>query len=151
MEWFEDLGFFDNPLGLEPLRTDSETKFFDKEFEDLLYRVRAGSIVILQGYNGTGKTQLLKNIIDNFRGKVIYVNASNVSKRLNIEDILRKKYGFFKRLTGKIPKNMVLLLDDVNKLTRKNCERIKFYFDHPGFVIGDDLFFTKKFFSYDIG
>jgi hypothetical protein len=24
---------------------------------------------------------------------------------------------------------MVLLLDDVNKLTRKNCERIKFYFD----------------------
>jgi len=129
MEWFEDLGFFDNPLGLEPLRSDSETKFFDKEFEDLLYRVKAGSLVVLQGHKGTGKTQLLKGIIDNFRGKIIYVNASDVSKRLNIEDLLRKKYGFLKRLTGNTPKNRVLLLDDVNKLTRENCERIKFYFD----------------------
>lgn len=129
MEWFEDLGFFDNPLGLEPLKSDSETKFFDKEFEDLLYRVKAGSIVVLQGHKGTGKTQLLKGIINNFKGKIIYVNASTTSKRVNIESLLRKKYGFLKRLTGKIPKNMVLLLDDVNKLTRKNCERIKFYFD----------------------
>ena len=40
-----------------------------------------------------------------------------------------KRYSFIGRFLNKKPKKMILLLDNVNELTKQNNERIKFYFD----------------------
>ncbi|MCK4521444.1 MAG: DUF815 domain-containing protein [Nanoarchaeota archaeon] len=120
MEWFEELEFENNPFNLNPLETDFGFIGRDKEAKELLYRIISGNMLLVEGKAGTGKTALLKYAIDNFKGKgrVIYVNANKLNKRLNISNLLKKK-----------PKGMILLMDNVQYLSKKNNERIKYYYD----------------------
>ncbi len=120
MGWHEELGLGDNPFNLNPLETDFSFIGRDKEAKEILYRIISGNMLLVEGKAGTGKTALLKYAIDNFKGKgkVIYVNASKLNKRLNISNLLKKK-----------PKGMILLMDNVQYLSRKNNERIKYYYD----------------------
>jgi replication-associated recombination protein RarA len=69
---------------------------------------------------GVGKTAFLRYIIETFKGKgkVVYIDAKKLTKRLNIASLIKKKH-----------KNMILLIDNVSYLTDKNNERIKHYFD----------------------
>ena len=75
-------------------------------------------MLLIEGKAGTGKTALLKYAIDNFKGKgkVVYVDGNKLNKRLNVSDLLKKK-------------GMILLLDNVQYLSKKNNERIKYYYD----------------------
>ena len=131
-EWFNKLGFKANPLEYDPIISKAEPIGFDNELKELFYRVKSGSIVLIEGPEGSGKTTLLSAIIGKFKGnrKVIYIDSSAVSKQLNITDLLEGYYGFFKRkILRKKPKKMILLLDNVQEMTKRNCERLKFYFD----------------------
>jgi len=125
MEWYEKEGFDSNPFETDPFRHNYALEGQDKNKEELLYRILSGDMLLIEGKEGSGKTALLKHAIDNFRGKgkVIYVDGKKVSKRLNIEKLLKR--GVFR----KTPKGMILLLDNVQNLTKRNCERIKFYYD----------------------
>ncbi len=118
MEWFEKIGFGENPFKLEPLKTDYELIGREKEAKEILYRIASGSMLLIEGKTGTGKTALLKYAIDNFKGegKVIYINAARLNKRLNVSRLLKKK-------------GMILLMDNVQYLSKKNNERIKYYYD----------------------
>ena len=120
MEWFDKLGFDKSPFELNPLETDFSLIGQDKGAKEILYRIMSGSMLLIEGKAGKGKTALLKYAIDNFKGegKVIYVNASKLNKRLNISDLLKKK-----------PKRMMLLMDNVQYLSKKNNDRIKYYYD----------------------
>jgi len=93
MEWFEDLGFDDNPFNLNPLKTNFKLAGREKESKEILYRIASGSMLLIEGTIGTGKTALLKYAIDNFKGKgkVVYVDGNKLSKRLNVDDLLKKK------------------------------------------------------------
>ncbi len=130
--WYEELGYDDDPFELNPFKMDFKLVNRNNEAEELLYRIEAGSMMLIEGKEGIGKTALLKHAIDNFKGKgkVIYVNGDKLSKRLNVDELLNKKSGIFRgRLLKKKPKGMILLFDNVQQLTKKNCEKIKFYFD----------------------
>lgn len=120
MEWFEESGFDDNPFNLNPLKTDFSLIGRDKEAKEILYRIISSSMLLIEGKVGTGKTALLKYAIDNFKGKgkVIYVDGNKLNKRLNVSDLLKKK-----------PKGMILLMDNVQYLSKKNNEKIKYYYD----------------------
>lgn len=120
MKWHEKLDFDENPFNLNPLETDFSFIGKDKDAKELLYRIVSGSILLVEGKEGTGKTALLKYAIDNFKGKgrVIYVDGEKLNKRLNVADMLKKK-----------PKGMILLMDNVQYLSKKNNERIKYYYD----------------------
>jgi predicted AAA+ superfamily ATPase len=126
MEWYEELDFDENPLYLD-------SKFIGNEvlLEEAFYSVVSGNILVIQGELGSGKTKILKEVIKRFGGfgKVAYVNCEKVQKELNVEDIVKKKGGFFSALFKKDPKNMILLLDNVENLSLRNLERIKYYFD----------------------
>jgi len=117
--------FDNNPFELNPFRHNYELIGQDKNKEELLYRILSGGMLLVEGKPGSGKTALLKYAINNFKGKgkIIYVDGKKVSKRLNIEKLLKR--GLFK----KTPKGMILLLDNVQNLTKKNCERVKYYYD----------------------
>ncbi|MFH1642527.1 MAG: ATP-binding protein [Nanoarchaeota archaeon] len=131
MEWFEKLGFYENPFEINLFGTDFGLAGLKKQKEDILYRVSAGSMVLVEGLPGSGKTGLLKHVIDNFKGdgRVIYVDGAKLNKALDIESLLINRYGWKGRLLKKKPKNMILLLDNVNSISRKNAEKIKFYYD----------------------
>jgi Cdc6-like AAA superfamily ATPase len=126
MEWFEELEFDNNPL-------TAETKYIgDKNIlDEAFYSIISGNMIVIEGKDGKGKTKILREVIKKFggKGKIAYVNCKKLDKQLNIEDIVTKKNGILGSLFKKQPKNMVLLLDDVEELSERNLERIKYYFD----------------------
>jgi len=110
--------------------------------DELTYRVQAGSMVFLEAKKGGGKTAVLDEIINRFKGKkrVIYIDCSKV-KKLNIEEIMQKRYGLMGRLLRITPSNMVLLVDNVKELSPRNIERLKFFFDNN---YASTVFFTGE-------
>ncbi len=127
MAWYEKYDFDEDPF------LSSGNAFgLDEVLNELTYRVESGSMVFLEGKEGFGKSAVIKQLIRVFggRGKVIYFDCSQIEKKVNIESLMKGKYGLFGKLFGVSPKNMVLFLDNSNFLTKKNCERIKYYFDN---------------------
>lgn len=127
MEWYEELDFDTNPF-------ERETRLvgFDDLLEEMLYAIVSGNILFIEGEQGSGKTKLLKEAIERFggHGKVIYVNCKKIHKDLNIEKVLKERYGWFSTaILGNKPRDMILLLDEVEHLSAKNSERIKYYYD----------------------
>ncbi|MBI2133544.1 orc1/cdc6 family replication initiation protein [Candidatus Woesearchaeota archaeon] len=127
MAWYNNFDFDEDPFL-------SEGKLFaaNDVLDEMKYRVESGSMVFLEGKEGFGKTAVLKCLIDVFggKGKIIYFDCGRIEKKVNIEDLMKGRYGFFGRMFGVKPKNMMLFLDNANFLSKKNCERIKYYFDN---------------------
>jgi len=122
MEWYEELDFDENPF-----TTDSKYVGNEDLLEEAFYSIISGSIIIVGSEPGMGKTRLMKEVVKKFggKGKLVYINGKNLDKELNVESIIKKKKGLFR----KNPKNMILLLDDVEHISEKNMERIKYFFD----------------------
>ncbi|MBW2970538.1 AAA family ATPase [Candidatus Woesearchaeota archaeon] len=131
MEWYEELYFDENPFDTNPKRFADKLVGLHDVLDELFYRVSAGSIVFIEGKDGFGKSSLLWNIIKKYKGKgkIIYVDCSAISYDLNIEKLLINSQGLGGRLLRKMPQGMILLLDNVNELSKTNTERVKFFFD----------------------
>lgn len=129
--WWRKLGFYTNPFTIKPAPFDNKVFGQDKILEDLYYKIPAGTMSFIEGKLGTGKTTILKNLISRFRGrgKVIYFSCNRIDNELNIEDLLKGKYGFWGKLFGMMPKEMIVLLDEAQQLSAVNTERIKYFFD----------------------
>jgi len=136
MEWYEELGFEDNPFNLNPIETDYKLIGRDDEAKELFYRISSGSMLFIEGNESVGKTALLKYAIDNFKGKgkVVYVDGKKLSKRLDVSKLIKKK-------------GMILLLDNVEHLSKKNNEKIKYYFDED--LIKSVVFTASDYSSVD--
>lgn len=129
--WYKDYGFESNPFEINPLNDEDRTLFErDNELKEVAYRINSDNMLFIEGAKGKGKTALLKHAINLFKGKgkVIYVDSNAVNKKLNIEQLLvgAKKVNLSNE---KYPKGMILLLDNVDELSRLNNERIKYFFD----------------------
>ena len=130
--WYEELGYDDNPLELNPFRANFPLVNRTKEAADILYAIDAGNMLVIEGKDGMGKTMLLRHAVTKHRGKgkVIYIDGNAISKRLNIEALLTRRSGFFRgRLLRHKPQGMILLFDNVQQLTKKNCEHLKYFYD----------------------
>lgn len=126
MEWYEQLDFDENPLYVE-------TKFIGNEeaLKEAFYSIASGNIIVIESAKGTGKTKILKEIIKKFGGygRIAYLNAKEMNKELNVEEVIRKKNGIMGWLFKKDPKKMILLLDDFENISQRNLERIKYFYD----------------------
>ena len=129
-EWYKKIGLNNNPFILEPLKQDIILNGTTKK--EILYRIDSGSISFIEGEEGSGKTSYLKSIIDTYKGKreIIFLDCKNLDQDINIKKALLERQGFFDRLNKKLPKNMILILDNVHTMNKKNTERIKYYFDN---------------------
>lgn len=128
--WYKKLGYYENPFLINPLNENTNLIGLDNELNDVLYYVRSGSMVFVEGAAGSGKTKFLKEVIKNFKGRIIYVNAAKLKKNLNVEELLQNKNGVKGKLFNKKPKHMILIIDNVAELSQVNLERLKFFFDH---------------------
>ncbi|MCG2718842.1 MAG: ATP-binding protein, partial [Nanoarchaeota archaeon] len=129
MEWYEELDYEENPF-----RDNEDTELigYENVLDEVMYRLESGNMICVEGKTGAGKTAVLKAITNKFKGtgRLIYLNAQGMGNGLNIEKVFNKKAGLFKRMFGKKPKDIILLLDEVQNLSQKNCERLKYYFDN---------------------
>jgi energy-coupling factor transporter ATP-binding protein EcfA2 len=128
MEWYEELNMEQDPF----IDTESTQLIgYEDTIQEIFYRIAAGDMLFIEGREGNGKTALLKRVIARFkgRGKIIYIDGKKLDKNINIQDTLKGRVGFWSRMMGKELKNMILLMDDVEELSRKNSERIKYYYD----------------------
>ena len=137
MEWYEELDFDENPFSTNPKKFANNLVGMETILEDVFYRVAAGSMAFIEGKKGTGKSSILWNIIKKYRGrgKIIYFDCAQLDRELNIEKLMVNKHGFVRgRILKKKPKGMILLLDNVDELSEKNSERVKYFFDQ-GYIL----------------
>ena len=129
--WWRKLGFYTNPFTIKPAVFDNKVFGQDRILEELSYKIPAGTMSFVEGPLGTGKTTIMKHIISKFRGqgKVIFFSCNRIDSELNMEELLRGKYGFWGRMFGMMPKEMIVLLDEAQQLSPANTERIKYFFD----------------------
>ena len=130
--WYEEYDFDINPFEVDALNEEKTQLIgLEEEEKETIYRILSSNMIFVEAGKGKGKTALLRHAIDNFRGhgKVIYVDATKVNKTLNIEKLLIGSNRIRGEMLGKKPKNMILLLDNIESLTKRNWERIKYYFD----------------------
>ncbi len=130
--YYEKLDFDEDPFTTNPKKHSDKLVGMDDVLEEAFYRINSGNMLVLQGKEGTGKTSILWNVIKRLggRGQIIYFDCSDADKDLNITKLLEGRMGLAGILLGKKPKNMILLLDNIESLSKINNERIKYYFDH---------------------
>jgi len=124
--WYKQLGFYNNPFSIKP------AAFHDNLFgyEDLVARViksvDAGNFVFIEGEYGRGKTTILKHLLRYFGGhkKVIYFSVNRVEKRMQIRRLLNERYGRIGKWFDIRPKDMILLLDEVQEMDGKDVEKM---------------------------
>jgi len=131
--WYKKLGYYENPFLINPMKETNDLIGQEKQLKDTIYYTQSGSLVFIQAPKGSGKTKFLRTVIKNFPGRIIYVNAAKLKKTLNVEDLLRRKNGLSGKIFGSKPRDMILIIDNVDELSKVNMERIKFYYDQ-GFL-----------------
>ncbi len=145
MIWYEKLGFRENPFSINPKKNHDKLINMDEIIEEIFYRIESSSMLVVEGAPESCKTTVLMIAAKKFGGmkNVAYVDCKILDKNLNITHVLQDKYGLLGRLMNKKPKNMILLLDNVHELSRKNTERIKYYFDQN--YIKSIIFTTERY------
>ncbi len=125
--WYNELNFDSNPFSLN---RSLDLVGYEDAIDEMIYTLESGNMIFIEAPEGFGKTSLLKIAIDNYKGegRVAYIDCNRLDD-LNIERVIMNKYGFIKKLFSKTPKDMIILIDNINNLSKKNCERMKYFFD----------------------
>lgn len=132
MEWYEELGFYENPFTTQVLKTDFDYVGREKEVEEVMYRIESGNVTVIEGPKGSGKTALLNEIIKEYGGekRILYMNSENIGDNYDFEKLIKKK-------------GMILLLDDLEFLSNRASERIKHFYDED--MIRSIVFATRSY------
>ena len=127
--WFKEAGFFHNPFSIKPSFYNYEVEGYGDIIGEVDKGILQNKIIVIEGEFGTGKTSILKAIINHYRGqkRVCYQSCNMIKGELNIDSLLMGKYGALGRLLKIKGKNMLLLLDEANELHRNDFEKIKMY------------------------
>lgn len=125
--WYEQLGFIDNPFSIKPGAYDDELFGYANEIKKVYSAMNNGGVWFIEGNFGVGKTSMLKQIINSFKGRkrVIYFSANRSEGGINFKTLLLNRNGFFQRVFGILPKNMILLLDEAHKINAKDATNIE--------------------------
>jgi len=133
--WYNQLGFYNNPFSIKPAVYHNEILGHNGIVDEVLDKIRSGNVLFVEGEYGLGKTTILKRIVDEFGGKkkIVYYSCNRSEDGLDVERLIKGGRGFFGKLTNKIPKNMILLLDEVQDLSKEDCEALHSHFDDKSF------------------
>lgn len=116
--WYRRVGFYNNPFSIKPAAYRDRVTGLETAVDDISYAILTKKLIFVEGEYGQGKTTILKKLINDFGGnkQVAYFSCNRLDGRLNIERLLKKRYGFLGRLFGFEAKDMVLLLDEAQHL-----------------------------------
>ncbi|MFH0875822.1 MAG: AAA family ATPase [archaeon] len=126
--WYTKLGFYSNPFSIKPAAFHDELVAYDLNY--IYIKIDNGEMLFIDGTFGTGKTTILKNIINRYKGnrKVIYYNFNKAEKELNLTKLLDGAGSIINRVIGVKPQNVILLLDEVTSISKSDGNSIlRFY------------------------
>jgi len=126
MAWFEQFGFYENPFDTELSVSAKMAVGLEKPLDELIYLVKSGSLIFVEGAHGSGKSVLLSRLARKVGRRAVYIDLSG---KPDIRSAIRKKASFFSRLLGNYPKRVVLLVDDVVSVPARVAEAIKYFYD----------------------
>ncbi|MFH1456283.1 MAG: hypothetical protein ABIF40_05025 [archaeon] len=128
--WYKQLGFNNNPFSIKPAIFSDELLGLDKLMDEIAYHILTNKLIFIEGNFGEGKTTMLKRLIKDFGGKkqVIYFSCNRLDSRLDVDRLLTGRYGFLGKLFNKKGKDMILLLDEAQGLTKKDAENLYSHF-----------------------
>jgi len=143
--WYRKLGFYNNPFSIKPAAFHDGLMGYEDLLDDVSYAILNNKVLFVEGDFGKGKTTLLKRILRDFGGKkqVIYFSCNRLDARLDVDRLLRGRYGIWGKLFDLKPKDMILLLDEVQALSKRDCDRIYNY--HKRGFFRSVVFVGKKY------
>ena len=124
MSWFEKLGFENNPLSIKPTQ-DNELVGYEKIIQRIIYQIRIGNVIFLQGGYGTGKSSILKYVRRKFNENILYFNCS--SNRVLKNSIMNRRSAIRKLLFLR-PKKMIVLIDEIHHADPKDFDFLYEYY-----------------------
>lgn len=124
MLWYKEYGFHGNPFSIKP--GAFHYKVIGYDLEEVFEKIDKGQVIFIEGKYGQGKTTTLKHIISRFGGRkeVMYYNCNRMDDYLYVEKLLNGRFGMIGRLLNRSPKNMIVLLDEVEKLSSEDQKDI---------------------------
>lgn len=124
--WYKRIGFFNNPFSIKPAAYHDSLSGFGSTIDDISYAILTKKMVFIEGDYGQGKTTILKKIINDFGGKkqVAYFSCNRLDGRLDVQRLLKKRYGFLGNLFGLEAKDVILLLDEAQYLGNDDYKRL---------------------------
>ena len=149
--WYRHFGFKNNPFTIKPGLLSDEVIAYD--LESLFNKIDYGDVVFVEGPYGTGKSTILKNIINEFGGnrQVVYYSANRKGKPIDFYSLLKGKYGFFGKVFKGLPSDMILLLDEADSMSEEDFENLREYYEQGNFksiVMVADNFDNLKISEY---
>lgn len=143
--WFETLGYKQNPFMIKPYAFEENLQGYKPYIRKVNSTLRRGRVVFIEGDYGVGKTSVLKQIIDEFKGKrkLIYYSANRSEGSVDFDMLIKGRAGPIARFFGIMPKQLILLIDEAQKLTLHDCERIETLIESGYFksvvLVSDDM------------
>ncbi|MFW5852692.1 MAG: AAA family ATPase [Nanoarchaeota archaeon] len=149
--WYKQFGFKQNPFTIKPGLLHDEVIAYD--LDSLFNKIDYGEVVFVEGPYGSGKSTILKNIINEFGGKkqVVYYAANRNGKSIDFYSLLKGKYGFFGRMMKGLPRDMILLIDEADSMSEEDFENLREYYEQGNFksvVLVADSFDKLKISDY---
>ena len=126
--WYNKLGFKTNPFTIKPGMLENELVAYDVSY--IHEKIANSELVFIEGRYGSGKTTILKNIINAFRGKykIIYYSF-NEQDKFDIKKLLDGTNSLLDKITGKKVSNVIMLLDEVHTMKKTDAARIIKYYE----------------------
>ncbi|MCB9362767.1 AAA family ATPase [Candidatus Woesearchaeota archaeon] len=131
MAWYEEYDFVSNPFTIKP-QEELEDFFGQKDIIDKIEDCyEEGAMIVVRGAYGTGKTTVMKGVIDLFKGerKVAYYNCYTSEKKIDFEDILVRGGNFLSSMFRMKTKDMILILDEAHNMMHKDFENVVDFFE----------------------
>ena len=77
MEWYEELDFDENPFSVDPRENHDNLIGMEEIIEEIDYRIKSGSMLVIEGSEGTGKTSLTEALCRHLASKISMAVISN--------------------------------------------------------------------------
>ena len=125
------LGLSKHAFSLDARKTVDELVKDEEHARDLLYWVESESIVLLKGPVNSGKTRLAFEVVENYKGegRVVYLDLDTYNRDVDIGHLLIANQSFLRRFFNKMPRDMILILDNISELSDDFFKRVQYYFD----------------------
>lgn len=127
--WYETLGFSTNPFTIKP---NTRFKVYGRQNakDAVVSTVQNNGVVVVEGIYGSGKTTFLRSIIRPFGGKkkVVYFACNRLHTDLDVDRLLYERFGIFTKMFRIKSKQMILLLDEADNLSKKDFATIQKYY-----------------------
>lgn len=151
--WFKKLGFNHNPFMIKPYAFSDELHGYKPYIQKINTSINNGKVIFIEGDYGVGKTSVLKQVIAEFSGqkRLIYYSANRSEGGIDFDSLISGRAGFFGRMFGQKPMNLILMIDEAQKMNLHDSEKIEELIEQGYFksvvLVSDDIKkvnFSKK-------